>query len=349
MLERILDHGTRALDSAILWQLGTLPVPPTDRSDFPPVDAKEFWAESRVRRPSSVEVVRDLGTRDNGNVSVVDVEAPSHGPGTHPGSRKLIGRAHLRTHHRRSDPFVVILHGFAVPVALYEEGQLRALTQRGASAVRLDHPWHLRRRARGLRSGEGYMTGDPGRLLASVRQSVEDCAALVAWGRTMSDHVAVVGVSLGGLAACMTAALVELDAMVAVAPFCDPPATFLDHLPQSVRRKLGIAGDSFGVWGTSPEEARRIISAAMAPIVVRNHTPPLTPPDRITLIRPEHDLIVGPEPIAELARTWGVDMWDMRHSHISVLKARGLHARIYERLLRAPLPVPADAGVPMAG
>ncbi len=346
MLERILDQANRAMDSAILWQLGTMPVPPTDRSDFPAVDREEFWRASRIKRPSAVELVRPRNPRMNGRIDIVDVEAPSDGPGTHPGSRKLIARAYLQ-HDNPEAPFVVVLHGFAVPVSWYEQGQCRALNQRGASAVRLDHPWHLRRRSRGLRSGEGYMTGDPGRLLASARQSAEDAAALVAWGRTMSKHVAVVGVSLGGLTACLLAAHVELDAMVAVAPFCNPPATFMERLPMGARRRLGLAGDTFGAWGGSAEDARAVLDAALAPLVVRNHTTPATPADRITLVRPANDLIVGPESITDLADAWGAEMWDMRHSHISILQARGLHARVYDSLLKPP--VSAPAGVSLAG
>ena len=346
VLETMLDHATRALDNAILWQLGTLPVPPTDRADFPAVDAGAFWQQSRIHNPARIEVFRELGRRQGGEVRVVDVEAPSEGPGTHPGSRKLIARAHLLDHDPAA-PFVVVLHGFAVPVALYEEGECRSLTKRGASAVRLDHPWHLRRRARGQRSGEGYMTGDPARLLGSARQSLEDAVALVAWGRSMSRHVAVLGVSLGGLTACLLASMIEVDAMVAVAPFCDPPATFLDHLPGSVRRKLGMAGESFGAWGTSPRNARAVLDAALAPLVVRNLPPPATPVDRITLVRPANDLIVGPEPITALAEAWGAEMWDLRHSHISVLKSRGLHERIYEKLLHHP--VAASVGAVLAG
>ncbi len=347
VLQRLFDAYSRTLDDAVLRMLGTIPVPPIDHVGFSSVDVGRFWAESRVRSPAQVVAVRELGRRRNGEVRVVDVEAPSLGPGRHPGSRKLIARAHLRDRDA-SAPLVIVLHGFAVPVAVYDEIQLRALTQRGASAVRLDHPWHLRRRGLGMQSGEGYMIGDPARLLGSVRQSVEDAAALVAWGKTFSDHVAVMGVSLGGLVACLLSALIEVDAVVAVAPFCDPPTTLVDNLPASVRRKLVGVGEHSGAWGSTPGEAHQVLASAMAPIVARNLTPPVTPADRITLVRASNDGIVGPAPVAALAKAWNAEIWDMRHGHISVLNARGLHERIYERLLRRPAGA-ATTGVSPAG
>ena len=58
--------------------------------------------------------------------------------------------------------------------------------------------------------------------------------------------------------------------MVALAPFCDPPETFLEHLPTRTRRLLGISGQSGGVWGTDRATAKAVVEAALAPIVPRN-------------------------------------------------------------------------------
>lgn len=332
MLESLLDRATRAMDSAILWQLGTLDLPQPEHSDFPAIAVEPFWAASRVHSPEPVVITDEIRRRSHGTVREVDLEAPSSGPGVHPGSTKLMARAHLLESVSRP-PIVIILHGFAIPNALYEEGQCHALTRRGASAVRLDNPWHLRRRARGQRSGEGFMTADPMRLLSSTRQAVEDAAAVVAWARQRSDHVAVLGTSLGGLVACLLATQVELDAVVAVAPFCNPSWTLLNNLPINLRRKLGVAGGKFGVWGRDRDVAREVLDQSLAPVICRNLTP-VTPPQRITLVCPSNDLIVGPEPITDLAKRWKTDLWDLRHGHISVVHARGLSERIFVRLLR---------------
>lgn len=339
MLESLLDRATKAMDSAILWQLGTLSIPPPDYVDFPATDIEGFWDRARLESPPPVAETAYIRTRQHGEVEVVDLEAPSRGPGTHPGASQLIARAHLQ--RRRDAPVVIVLHGFAVPAAWYEEAECRVLTKLGASAVRLDHPWHLRRRARGLRSGEGYMTADPRRLLASARQSVEDAAALVAWARSFSSHVAVVGTSLGGLTACLLASQIELDSVVAVAPFCDPAYTLVANLPASVRRKLGITPATFGPWGPDRGHALEILGDALKPIVVRNLGAPRTPPERIALVCPSNDLIVGPAPITDLAHQWGCALWDLRHSHISILNAPGLQSRINRWLLHPAASDPA--------
>ena len=68
----------------------------------------------------------------------------------------------------------------------------------------------------------------------------------------------------------------------------------------------------------------------------RNLTP-VTTPDRITLVRPAADLIVGPGPIDELAAAWGTEVWRYPHGHITVMNAPGLARRVIERLTNTEL------------
>lgn len=334
MMERVTGWLAQGMDAAVRWQLGTLPVelPTSDR--FGPVDVAEFWASSSVQAPAEVHAGPVLVRRRHGKVEVRDLEGPSSGPGTHPGSRKLIATVHEYP-DRRDLPFVLVIHGFAVPLPIWEEWHCRTLTRRGAHAARLDQPFHMRRRVRNQRSGDGYLSPDLARTRESVRQAVEDAAAIVAWARAnVSDTISVLGVSLGGLVTCLLAAQIELDNAVAVAPFCDPASTFLEKAPTRVRRLLGTYEGGGGIWGDDRATARAVLDAALAPIVPGNFTP-RTDPARITLIRPEIDAIVGPEPIARLAAAWGTELWDLRsHGHISVMNAPGLMARIHERLLR---------------
>jgi dienelactone hydrolase len=334
MLDRMTGWVYQGMDAAVRWHLGQLPVelPTSDR--FAAVDPTAFWADSSVHRPALLSTGPVLLHRDHGRVEVSELTGPSTGPGTHPGSRTLFATVHQRP-DRRDLPFVLVLHGYAVPAPFWEEWQCRLITRRGGHAARLDQPFHMRRRVRNQRSGDGYLSPDLDRTRASVRQAVEDAAAIVAWAReNVSDTVSVLGVSLGGLVACMLAAHVELDAMVAVAPFCDAPSTFLETAPIRVRRIMGVHDGGGGLFGSDRDSARSVLSAALAPIVPRNFVP-ATPAERITLIRPERDAIVGPEPIGQLAQTWGAELWEMGgHGHISVMNARGLTARIHRRLLR---------------
>jgi pimeloyl-ACP methyl ester carboxylesterase len=346
MLEQAIATGAKALDEAILRELGKIPITLPSALNFDRVDPQRFWRESRMLRPAPVEVVRHLSLRQHGKVQIVDLEGPSSGPGVHPGSHKLIARAHLRT-DRSDAPTVVILHGYAIPVAYWEDAQCRSLSARGVNAIRLDHPLHLRRRARGTVSGQGYLGADPARTREAMRQSAEDAAAVVAWAKAeLGPEVYVLGVSLGGGTACQLAAQVELSGMFAIAPFCDPAQTLTQRLPRQLKKELGIGETSYGLWGADFASAQTSMSDALAPLIARNLGPPQTKPENMTLIRPAYDAIVGPEPITQLSQEWGCELWDAPHGHISVMMQPHLMRRVYRRLLTSD---PAPSEVPLAG
>lgn len=324
------DRAHVGIDSAVLWRLGNLryetgAVPVRD-----PVAAQEFWRASRVHRPAPVTAVARWEHRRGHELLL---EAPSVGPGSHPGARKLIATAHVTRGLADGAPLVLILHGYAVPVPFWDALQARHLRAHGAHSLRLDLPLHLRRRVPGHRSGDGFFGTDPARIRAAVQQAVEDAAAVVAWVRAeVTSTVAVMGVSLGGLVGSLLAAHVPLDSLVAVAPLCDPPATFLDNMPPNLARRVGLSASSGGAWGEDRTAARAMLDAALAPLVPRNLVP-RTPPANITFVRPELDVIVGPQPIADLAQTWGAELWDYPYGHITVMNAPGVSARIRDRLL----------------
>lgn len=324
------ERAHRGIDSAILWRLGTLryETKAFDRGEL--VSPLAFWAESRVSHPAPISVTHEWNHRHSRELRL---EGASDGPGDHPGAHKLIATAHI-THGLPADaPVILLVHGYAVPVPIWDELQARRLRARGAHTIRIDLPFHLRRRVPGHGSGDGFFGSDPARIRATVRQSVEDAAALVAWARReISPIVGAMGVSLGGLIVSLLAAQVELDSVVAVAPLCDPPSTFLEHMPRNLARRLGLSATSGGAWGDDPAAARELLEGMLAPLVLRNLLP-RTPPENITLVRPELDLIVGPEPIGALAQAWGVELWDYPYGHITVMNAPGITQRIHDRLL----------------
>jgi alpha-beta hydrolase superfamily lysophospholipase len=261
------------------------------------------------------------------------LEGPSDGPGGHPGAAKLVATAHVTRGLPDDAPMVLLVHGYAVPMPLLDALVARTLRAQGAHSMRIDLPFHLRRRLPGHSSGDGFFGTDPARIRATVRQSVEDAAALVAWARAnVTPTVAVMGVSLGGLVSTLLAAQVPLDSVMGVAPLCDPPLTFLEHMPGRLARRLGLNATSGGAWGADRSEARAMLDAALAPLVPRNFVP-RTPPENITLVRPQLDIIVGPQPIADLAAAWGAELWDYPYGHITVMNAPGVGARIRDRLL----------------
>ncbi len=324
------DRAHRGIDSAVLWRLGALRYETQGIQAREAVHPQAFWDDSRVADPAELVTTASWEHR---RATELRLEGPSEGPGGHPGASKLIATAHL-THGLAADaPMVFLIHGYAVPMPVLDALVARTLRAQGAHSMRIDLPFHLRRRMPGHSSGDGFFGTDPARIRATVRQAVEDAAALVAWARAnVTPTVAVMGVSLGGLVTSLLAAQVRLDSVMAVAPLCDPPLTFLEHMPRRLARRLGLNSTSGGAWGDDRDEARAMLDAALAPLVPRNFIP-RTLPENITLVRPELDIIVGPQPIADLAAAWGAELWDYPYGHITVMNAPGVGARIRDRLL----------------
>jgi pimeloyl-ACP methyl ester carboxylesterase len=327
------DRAFRGIDSAMLWRLGAMRYEMAGALVRDPASPQEFWDASRVHNPAPVAATAEWQHRRSRELRL---EGPSSGPGDHPGSSKLIATAQINSYAAPEAPLILIVHGFAVPNVFWDALMARRLRARGAHSILIDLPFHLRRRVPGRNSGDGFFGSDPARIRATVQQSVEDAAALVGWARAnITPTVAVMGVSLGGLIASLLAAQVRLDCAVLVAPLCDPPTTFLENMPHNLARRLGLTATSGGAWGEDRAQARAMLEATLAPLVPR-YLVPRTPPENITLVRPELDLIVGPQPIADLAAAWGVEMWDYRQGHITVMNAPGIASRIRDRLLEPP-------------
>jgi hypothetical protein len=343
MFQSLTGGLYRLMDAGVRWQIGRLPVEPTSAGALTPADPARFWAESRVATPAPVAA--GPARPHLGGVEIRTLTGPSRGPGSDPGSRRLVATAHLRP-GRPDLPFVLTIHGLLAAWPQYEEWQCRLLALGGAHAARIDLPYHLRRHLPGSRSGVGYVSADLRWTREVVRQSVEDCAAIVAWARReVSPRVAVLGTSLGGLVACLLAAQVEVDSLVAIAPLCDPAVTFVDLLPDRLRHRLGMVGGGGGVWGPDREGARDAVARALAPLQVRRFVPPATPGDRIAIVQPTLDRVVGAAPMAALADAWGAELWGYRHGHISVMNAPGLGRRI-RRWLVSPQGRHLRAGAP---
>jgi|SRR5438105_9791487 len=331
--------GTRlshAWDLAVLMQLTGVIVEKPRRIDLTPVDAVDFWRGSVVQNPRTVRVAREWETFEGAGWRELELDGDSEGPGGHEGSQHLVATAHVKRGGEPA-PLVLVVHGYAIPFTGFDRWLGWRMRRRGVNTVRLDLPFHLRRTVPGKNSGDGYFSIDPPRTRAVVQQSVEDAAAIVAWARReITPDVRVLGTSLGGLIALLVGALVEADRLFAVAPLCDPAASFAQRPPGAMQQQLGMLGEGDGYWGPDRAAAQRALDAALAPLVPRNLTP-VTTPDRITLVRPAADLIVGPGPIDELAAAWGTEVWRYPHGHITVMNAPGLARRVIERLTNTEL------------
>jgi hypothetical protein len=99
-----------------------------------------------------------------------------------------------------------------------------------------------------------------------------------------------------------------------------------------------MIGDDTQSWGLDRAAAGRFLHATLAPLVARNLTP-RTPGDRITLVRAMQDLVVGADPVTQLAAAWQTELWTYPHGHMTVMSASGIARRIADRAT-APPPEP---------
>ena len=325
--DRLIGTVSLVLDRIVHVRLTAVGISRPGAIDRTPADPAAFWKESRVLDPRPLRVSRSWDSLDGPKWRELELEGESDGPGGHWGSKRFLSTAHIRQTSGPA-PFVLLLHGYAVPQTTYDRWLARQMRLRGAHTARLDLPYHLRRTLPGQRSGDGYFSLDPAHIRAVVREFVEDAAAIIAWARAeVSPHVTVVGVSLGGLIATLLAAQIDLDRVIAVAPFCDPATTLTQRPPTPSLRHLGMIGDDSQSWGPDRAAAGHFLDATLAPLVARNFTP-RTRGDRITLVRAMQDLVVGPDPVTELAEAWQTELWTYPHGHMTVMSASGIARRI---------------------
>ncbi len=328
--DRLIGTISLILDRMVHVRLTAVGLTRPEVIDRAPADPGEFWEQSRVHDPRPMRVHREWDSLGGPKWRELELEGVSDGPGGHWGSRHAVATAHVRRAPGPA-PFVLLLHGYAVPQTSYDRWLAKQMRLRGAHTVRLDLPLHLRRTLPGQRSGDGYFSLDPAHIRAAVRQSVEDAAAVIAWARAeVSPIITVVGVSLGGLIATLLAAHLELDRVIAVAPFCDPATTLSQRPPAPSLRHLGMIGSYSGSWAPDRAGAGRFLEATLAPLVARNFTPRTTG-HRITLVRAMQDLVVGPDPVTELATAWSTELWTYPHGHMTVMSAGGIARRIADR------------------
>jgi pimeloyl-ACP methyl ester carboxylesterase len=340
--DRLMGTVSLLLDRMVHVRLTAVGIVRPGAIDRTPTEPEQFWRESRVRDPRALRVNREWDSLDGPRWRELELEGDSEGPGGHWGSRSFVATAHIRRDPGPA-PFVLLLHGYAVPQTTYDRWLSRQMRLRGAHTARLDLPYHLRRTLPGQRSGDGYFSLDPAHIRAVVRQAVEDASAIIAWARQeVSPDVRVVGVSLGGLIATHLAAQLDLNEVIAVAPFCDPATTLSQRPPTPSLRHLGMIGEDTQAWGPDRAAAGRFLDATLAPLIARNLAP-RTPGERITLVRAMQDLVVGPDPVTELAAAWRTQLWTYPHGHMTVMSASGIARRVVD--VTTALPAAPDLSV----
>ena len=271
--DRLIGTVSLILDRMVHVRLTAVGITRPEMIDRTPADPVEFWEASRVHDPRPIRVNREWESLDGPRWRELELEGDSQGPGGHWGSRRLVATAHVRREPGPA-PFVLLLHGYAVPQTTYDRWLAKQMRLRGRTPRGSTCPTICGGTLPGQRSGDGYFSLDPAHIRAVVRQSVEDAAAVIAWARAeVSPQISVIGVSLGGLIATLLAAQLELDRVIAVAPFCDPATTLSQRPPTPSLRHLGMIGEHSSSWGPDRASAGRFLQSTLAPLVACNRHP----------------------------------------------------------------------------
>lgn len=279
------------------------------------VDRFAMWFEDRVpRAPAGYRPADASPLACFGPLPAVDPSpSPSRGPWrvAGPGGEDdPIGvRVEPATAARRGT--AILVPPWKIRSARAVAGWSRLLAATGRD-VWLHVPPHHLERARGLRSGEGFVSADLPALRASIEQAVTEIRTLAARARASgAGPVAVVGLSLGALAAALAATAPDAAAeAVLVAP---------PELQVTLSRTpIGSRYRTLAARAGAPLPAEGALAALLAPFSPAARTPIAA---RIFIAAGTHDLIVPPEAPLALARAWGVEPRSYPRGHLTLLFA----------------------------
>jgi predicted alpha/beta hydrolase family esterase len=188
-------------------------------------------------------------------------------------------------------------------------GWSRLVTGAGLDAWIYVPPHHLER-ARGARSGEGFVTPDLARLRAALEQVVVELRAVISLAGARGP-VSLVGLSLGGLAAALAATAPE---RLAAAALVAPP----DLEVSLARTRIGARYRALALRAGAPLPGPEALSAELGPLSPARRSPNAA---RLLVAGGAHDIIVPPDAPAALARAWGVEPRLYPRGHLSLLLA----------------------------
>ena len=171
-------------------------------------------------------------------------------------------------------PAVLLLHGFSSSKERMAQGIGRPLLERGVASLALDLPYH------GERGTDGELPKNPLALVSAWKSAVREARCAVSWLAAQREvdaaRIGVIGYSLGGFLALMTAAEEPMLRAIVLAAAGDlPDRTPFAALVRGVVDPLGAARKLAGrplllVNGrrdttTRPAQAERLFDAAAEP------------------------------------------------------------------------------------
>jgi pimeloyl-ACP methyl ester carboxylesterase len=239
-------------------------------------------------------------------LAAADWAADRRGGGSDVAWAKVL--APLRRHRAASgrQPSVIFAHGIGMEPEFV--GEVRrgfdALLRAGVRIIRIEAPWHGRRRLPGWYGGEPLLARGPGGLLDFFHAHVIEIGQMVAWARaTRGGQVAVAGVSLGALTAQMVAmaahhwpAEMRPDALFLVSP----SRSVVDAVfAGTLTRGLGVpeAITAAGWTESDIDRWRPLFEPAAAPSV---------DPQAIIIVRGDSDTVTPTVQGEALAALWQV-------------------------------------------
>ncbi len=231
---------------------------------------------------------------------------------------------------------LIFLHGICMEMEFWPDqfDPIPRLARRGVRVVRVEGPWHGRRRAQGRYGGEPILARGPQGMIEQFEAWVAEVALWIDWARsTGSGPVALAGVSLGALTSQLALgaardwpAAMRPDAALLVVTTGDVGAILTDS---ALPRGLAMA-PRLEAAGWSPE--------VLAPwLALAEPGPEPSPPvEDIVMLLGRHDVVAPFEGGRALAERWRIppeNLFLQRRGHFSVSVSLGVETAPVDRLL----------------
>jgi hypothetical protein len=272
------------------------------------VDELAMWLEDRVARPATP--FRAAGAGPLGCFGPLPPLPPApdrpgrwRAPSPWPGAAAPL-EVHVSWPERPARGVALLVPPWKIARPALVRGWVALLRAAGYEVWLVVPPFHMARSAPGLRSGEGFVTPDLGRLRGAVEQLVVELRALSALAAGRGGAPALVGLSLGALGAALCATAPESPPDVAlVAPPLDLGAVLS-------RTRIGRRYHRLAAAAGAPLPGATELQAELAPF-----DPGARPlvARRVFLAAGHHDAVAT------------------RRGHLPVVHGWGLLPRCYDR------------------
>jgi len=203
-------------------------------------------------------------------------------------------------------PTLIFLHGITMEMEFWPDSRdpIPLLTRRGIRVVRVEGPWHGRRRLEGFYGGEPALARAPVGMVDLFQAWVGEIGQLIGWAReTSSGPVAVAGISLGALTAQLVA-----SAAADWPEALRPDAAMLCCTSGDVTATIGDSGLAQALGLPKLLSQRGWTPSAVAHwrrLAEPGPTPGL-PADRIVMVLGAQDVVTPYKGGLQLAERWGV-------------------------------------------